>query len=72
MPYFFSISADEVGEVDQLRLVEPREVHPHLDDVVAGLGLDLGGVLGCLLGGGDMVDADLDAGVLGEPLADLR
>ena len=39
----------DVGDVDELRLVEPREVHAHLDEVVAGLGLHLGGVLGGLL-----------------------
>jgi hypothetical protein len=47
-------------------------VHAHLDQVVAGLGLHLGGVLG-LLGAHvrDVVDLELDAGVLGEPLPDL-
>jgi hypothetical protein len=47
-------------------------VHAHLDDVVAGLCLHLGGVLRGLLGSRDMVDANPDAGVLGEALADLR
>ena len=61
-----------VGDVDELRLVEPREVHAHLDEVVAGLRLDLGGVLGLLRAHvGDVVDLELDAGVLGEALPDL-
>jgi hypothetical protein len=34
-----------VGDVHQLRLVEPRKVHAHLDQVVAGLRLHLGRVL---------------------------
>ena len=63
---------DEVGHVDELGLVEPGEMHPHLDEVVAGLRLHLGGVLGRLLGMRDVVDADPDASILGEPLADLR
>ena len=46
-------------------------MHAHLDQVVAGLCLDLGGVLGGLLGRRDVVDADLDARVLGEALPDL-
>jgi hypothetical protein len=46
-------------------------VHAHLDQVVPRLRLDLGGVLGRLLGRRDVVDADLDARVLGEALADL-
>src|SRR5256884_474351 len=65
--------ADDVRDVHELGLVEPREVHAHLDEVVAGLGLDFGGVL--LLFRGhvrDVVDLELDAGVLGEALADLR
>ena len=61
-----------VGHVHELRLVEPREVHAHLDEVVAGLCLHLGGVLGGLLGVPAMWSmSDLDAGVLGEALADL-
>src|SRR2546425_114830 len=60
-----------VGDVHELGLVQPGEVHAHLDQVVAGLALDLGGVLGRLLGVGDVVDADLDPGVLREALADL-
>ena len=61
-----------VGDVDQLRLVEPREVHAHLDEVVAGLCLDLGRVLGLLRAHvGDVVDLELDARVLGEALPDL-
>ena len=72
LPYFFSSSADHVGDVDQLRLVEPREVHAHLDEIVAGLRLDLGRVLGLLRAHvGDVVDLELDAGVLGEALPDL-
>ena len=47
-------------------------MHAHLDDVVAGLCLHFGGVLGGLLGGRDMVDTNPDAGVLGEAQADLR
>ena len=63
---------DHVGDVHELRLVEPREVHAHLDQVVAGLGLDLGGVLGLLWAHvGDVVDLELDARVLGEALPDL-
>src|SRR5438874_4903841 len=61
-----------VGYVHQLGLVEPREVHAHLDEVVAGLGLDFGGVLLLLRAHvRDVVDLELDAGVLGEALADL-
>ena len=62
---------DDVGDVDQLRLVEPGHVHPHLDQIVAGLRLHLRGVLGRLLRRGDVVDADLDAGVLRETRPDL-
>ncbi len=62
---------DDVRQVEELRLVEPGEVHAHLDQVVARLRLDLGGVLGRLLGRRDVVDLDLDARVLGEALADL-
>src|SRR6185369_13077851 len=62
-----------VGDVDELRLVEPREVHAHLDEIVPGLGLDLGRVLGLLRPHvGDVVDLELDARVLGEALPDLR
>src|SRR5262249_55965851 len=60
----------DVADVDELGLVEPREVHAHLDDVVAGLRLNFGGVLGRLLRSGDVVDLDLDPGVLGEPGGD--
>ena len=62
----------EIRDVHQLGLVEPREVHPHLDEVVAGLDLHLGGVLGLLRAHvRDVVDLELDARVLGEALADL-
>jgi hypothetical protein len=61
----------DVGDVHELGLVEPGEVHAHLDEIVPGLRLDLGGVLGRLLGRGDVVDLDFDARVLGEALADL-
>ena len=71
LPVLLLHLGDDVRDVHQLRLVEPREVHPHLDQVVARLALDLGGVLGRLLGVGDVVDAELDARVLGEALADL-
>src|SRR2546429_479847 len=65
--------ADDVRDVHELGLVEPREVHTHLDEVVAGLGLDFGGVLLLLRAHvRDVVDLELDAGVLGEALADLR
>src|SRR5437762_4045060 len=65
--------ADDVRDVHELGLVEPREVHAHLDEVVAGLGLDFGGVLLLLRAHvRDVVDLELDAGVLGEALADLR
>jgi len=48
-------------------------VHAHLDHVVPRLGLDLGGVLGLLRTHvRDVIDLELDAGVLGEALADLR
>ncbi len=40
----------QIGHVHELRLVQPGEVHAHLDEVVAGLCLHLGGVLGGLLG----------------------
>src|SRR4029077_4963130 len=64
--------AHHVRDVHELRLVEPREVHAHLHHVVPGLGLDLRGVLGLLRAHvGDVVDLELDAGVLGEALADL-
>src|SRR2546430_878071 len=63
--------AHDVSEIDELRLVEPGKVHPHLDDVVTGLRLDFGGILRRLLGGGDVIDTDLDARVLREALADL-
>src|SRR5262249_8644248 len=45
----------------------------HLDQVVPGLRLDLGRILG-LLGAHvrDVIDLELDAGVLREPLPDLR
>jgi len=43
-----------------------------LDEIVPGLGLHLGGVLGLLRAHvGDVVDLELDARVLGEALADL-
>src|SRR5207249_2925849 len=63
--------AHDVPEIDELRLIEPRKVHAHLDDVVAGLRLDFGGILRRLLGRGDVVDANLDPGVFGEALTDL-
>ena len=64
--------ADDVRDVHELGLVEPREVHAHLDEVVPGLGLDFGGVLLLLRAHvRDVVDLELDAGVLGEALADL-
>jgi len=47
-------------------------VHAHLDEVVTGLRLDLGRVLRLLRPHvRDVVDLQLDAGVLREPLADL-
>ena len=72
LPYCFSSPATTSETSDELRLVEPREVHAHLDEVVAGLRLDLGRVLGLLRAHvGDVVDLELDAGVLGEALPDL-
>ena len=63
----------DVGDVDELGLVEPREVHAQLDQVVTGLGLDLGRELLLLRPHvGDAVDTDLDAGVLREALGDLE
>src|SRR5690348_11929442 len=46
-------------------------MHAHLDQVMAGLALHFGGVLRRLLRGLDVLDLDLDAGVLGESRADL-
>ena len=63
--------AHEVGDVDELLLVQPGHVHAHLDEVVTRLALHLGGVLGGLLGRRDVVDLDLDAGVLGEARPEL-
>ena len=48
--------AHHVGHVGELGLVEPGEVHAHLDEVMTGLGLHFRGVLGGLLGRGDVVD----------------
>ena len=64
LPYCFSSPATTSETSDELRLVEPREVHAHLHHVVAGLGLDLGRVLGLLRPHvGDVVDLELDAAV---------
>jgi hypothetical protein len=47
-------------------------VHAHLDEIVAGLRLHFRGVLCGLLRRRDVIDLDLDAGVLREALPDLR
>ena len=59
------------GDVDQPGLEEPRVVHLEAHDVVAGAGHELGGELGRHLHALHVVDADVHAGGLREPLAEL-